>query len=375
MNKKQKTQFDPHNYVVILAGGGGTRLWPRSRQACPKQFLQIIGNQTMLQLTAERALLLAPWERIIIVTNKAHLATVQAQLPQAKTENIILEPEKKDTALAMLVGALFAHAKDPQAVVINSASDHYVQDLPEFTRVMNAAATLAQEKDALLTVGISPTRPETGFGYIRIGEEIGRIHKDLPVFKVENFTEKPNATTAAAFIATGKYFWNANMYVWSSQALIKAFKDHAPAIWRTAASLLETSLIKFNQVLPDIYTKNTGISIDYAISEKATNLLLLPGNFGWSDVGDWQVAYDLGNKDHNDNVLNENEKPQADFIAFDSRKNLVSCSKERLVALLGVDDLVIVDTDEILLVAKKERSQEVKKIVEELKSKKKSQYL
>lgn len=371
----QTATDNQHNYVVILAGGGGTRLWPRSRSACPKQFLKIVGEQTMLQLTAERALLLAPWERIIIVTNHAHLDMVKQQLPQAQVDNIILEPEKKDTALAMLVGTLFAHAKDPQAIVINSASDHFVQDLSEFKRVMTAAARLASQKNALLTVGISPTRPETGFGYIRIGEEIDHTCKDLPVFQVKNFTEKPNATTAAAFIATGKYFWNANMYVWSSQSLIKAFQKYAPKLWQLAEPLTKISASKFNRSLAQIYQEAPGISIDYAISEKADNLLLLPGNFGWSDVGDWQVAYDLSQKDQNRNVLNDEVGNKAELLALDSRQNLVACAQSRLIALLGVEDLVVVDTDEILLIAKKERSQEVKKIVEELKSKKKSQYL
>lgn len=370
-----KTVYNKHNYVVILAGGGGTRLWPRSRVKMPKQFLKIVSDETMLQLTAQRALLVAPWERIIIVTNQAHLEMVKAQLPKAKPANIILEPEKKETALAMLVGALFAYALDPQAVIVNSASDHYVQDLPEFSRVMAASATLASQKDALITVGIAPTRPETGFGYIRIGEEIDRAEKDIPIFQVESFTEKPNATTAAAFIATGKYFWNANMYVWSSQSLINAFQKYAPAIWKNTQQLLKTKPQDFNRSLKRIYNQAQAISIDYAISEKAENLLLLPGNFGWSDVGDWQVAYDLGKKDQNDNVLNDETKDQADLITLDSRKNMIACAQTRLIALLGIDDLVIVDTDEILLIAKKDRSQEVKKIVEELKAKKKPQYL
>ncbi len=370
-----KIAYNEHNYVVILAGGGGTRLWPRSRVKMPKQFLKIVSDETMLQLTAQRALLVAPWERIIIVTNQAHLEMVKEQLPKAKPANIILEPEKKETALAMLVGALFAHSLDPQAVIINSASDHYVQDLPEFSRVMVAAAQLASQKDVLVTVGIAPTRPETGFGYIRIGEESGRAAKDLPIFQVENFTEKPNATTAAAFIAIGKYFWNANMYVWSSQSLINAFQKHAPAIWQNSQKLLHTKAQDFNRSLKHIYSQAQAISIDYAISEKADNLLLLPGNFGWSDVGDWQVAYDLGKKDQNANVLNDETGNQADLIALDSRKNMIACAQTRLIALLGIDDLIVIDTDEILLIAKKERSQEVKKIVEELKAKKKPQYL
>lgn len=369
------TQDKDHNYVVILAGGGGTRLWPRSRNQCPKQFLKIVGEETMLQLTAKRALLLAPWERIIIVTNKAHVQMVKEQLPEVKSENILLEPEKKDTALAMLTGTLFAHALDEEAVVINSASDHYVQDLPEFVRVMAAASDLAAKKPALITVGIAPTRPETGFGYIRIGEEIGREAKDLPVFKVENFTEKPNATTAAAFIATGKYFWNANMYVWSAKTLIAAFKKYARELWTVAEKLATTPPSVFNQSLDAIYAQAQAISIDYAISEKADNLLLLPGSFGWSDVGDWAVAYDLGKKDGALNVFNDETAGAAQLLVHESRENFVASAEKKLVALLGINDLVVVETPEILLVAKKERAQEVKKLVEALKATEKKEYL
>ncbi len=369
------TSKQDHNYVVILAGGGGTRLWPRSRSKTPKQFLKIIGNQTMLQLTAERALKVVDWDRIIIVTNQAHVEMVKQQLPAAKSENIILEPEKKDTALAMLVGALYAHSLDPQAVVINSASDHFVTNLPEFVTTMQAASALAASQQALVTVGIAPTAPETGFGYIKIGAEVKQPKKDVAVFEVDSFTEKPNAATAAAFIATGKYFWNANMYVWSSQALIAAFKKYAPAIWQKASVLMDKKGNKFQKALTEVYQDCQAISIDYAISEKADNLLLIPGNFGWSDVGDWKVAYILGKKDSELNVYNDETEGEAQLICEASRENLVMCDNKKLIALLGVEDLVVVETEEILLVAKKNQAQEVKKIVEKLKKQKQEQYL
>ncbi len=372
---KTKDSNRTHQYVVILAGGSGTRLWPRSRGNTPKQFLQIIGDKTMLQLTADRALTLADWDHIIVITNAAHQDAVREQLPQLARENIILEPEKRDTALAMLVGALFARARDQQAVVINSASDHFVPatDLQEFDRTMAKAATIAASHKNLLTVGIAPRRPETGFGYIKVGEQID-TDKKLPVFSVESFTEKPNLATATAFIATGRYFWNANMYVWSAQALADAFRKYAPKIYQAAEPLLQASPEQFPDLLPAVYAASPAISIDYAISEKADNLLLIPGNFSWSDVGDWHVAYDLGSKDQHDNVYTK-QNPLAEVIAHDARANLVASSDKRLVALVGVEDLVIVDTPEILLVCDKNKSQDVKKIVEALKKAKKTQYL
>ena len=370
---KQKT--GDHTYVVILAGGSGTRLWPRSRHQMPKQFLRIVGEKTMLQRTADRALAVADWERIIVITNQQHEAMVREQLPQLKKQNIILEPEKKDTAWAMLVGAMYAHSLDPQAVIINSASDHYVlaKDLPEFARTMKKACQIAADGRQLVTVGIAPTRPETGFGYIKVGEQIDD-DKKMPVFRVESFTEKPNAATAAAFIATGRYFWNANMYVWSSEGLIAACQKYAPEIYRAAESLLTVKPTDFAKKLPAVYKQAPAISIDYAISEKADNLVLIPGNFGWSDVGDWRVAYELGKKDTNANVHTD-EFGVAELVVQDSRKNLVASASKRLVALVGVKNLLIVDTPEVLLVMSKDAAQDVKKVVEKLKEEDKEEYL
>lgn len=372
--KMNKCSCD-HQYVVILAGGSGTRLWPRSRGNTPKQFLQLVGDKTMLQRTADRALQVADWEHIIVITNTKHADEVRSQLPKLKAQNVLLEPEKRDTALAMLVGAAYAYALDPEAVIINSASDHYVpqKDLAEFGRTMAKACSIAADHQHLITVGIAPRRPETGFGYIKVGEQIDN-DKKLPVFQVDSFTEKPNLATATAFIATGRYFWNANMYVWSAQALIAAFQKHAPKIYHAAKPLFDAKAKDFTKLLPDVYQDCPSISIDYAISEKADNLLLIPGNFAWSDVGDWRVTYELGQKDKNDNVCTK-ENAAADVIVQDARANLVASSDQRLVALVGVNNLVIVDTPEILLVCDKNRSQDVKKIVEMLKKDKKEQYL
>ncbi len=364
-----------HQFVVILAGGSGTRLWPRSRGETPKQFLKIVGETTMLQLTAQRALKVADWDHIIVITNEKHAQMVRAQLPEIKASNVLLEPEKRDTALAMLVGALYARALDPAAVVMNSASDHYVMDhdLPEFARTMAKACTIASQGEKLITVGIAPRRPETGFGYIKVGEQLDN-DKRLPVCQVDAFTEKPNAATAAAFIATGKYFWNANMYVWSAQTLWDAFVTHAPKIAEAAQILLEAKPKDFPKLLPQVYAGAPSISIDYAISEKAHNLVLIPGNFGWSDVGDWRVAYELGGKDEHENVFTK-EQAEASLSVYESRDDLVASSTKRLVALVGVENLVIVDTPEVLLVCDRDRAQDVKKIVEELKKQQREEYL
>lgn len=362
-----------HTFAVILAGGGGTRLWPKSRDKTPKQFLSLVGQDTMVQLSASRIAKLIPWERIIVVTNELYRDQIREQLPQVPPDNIIAEPSKRDTALAMLIGSLYAHLLDPQAVVINCASDHIVGDETEFIRVMQAAAQTAAEEPYLVTVGITPTRPATGFGYIRIGSDIKRIDRTLTLFDVDSFTEKPNHATAQAFISTGKYFWNANMYVWQVNSLLDAFKLHLPAMFELTKPLQSAKTADFQKLLPAIYEKAESISIDYAISEKADNLVLIPGDFGWNDVGDWKVVFDLATKNFDNNVIigDEDSLPA---LTIKSQGNLVH-TNGRLVALYGVNDMIVIDTPEILMIIPKHESQEVKKIVERLKEEKRPEYL
>ncbi len=362
-----------HTYAVLLAGGGGTRLWPKSRKKTPKQFLKITGQETMIQRTVDRISKLLPPKRMIVVTNQLYQDDIKEQLPEIPDENIIAEPEKKDTAIAMLVGALYAKAKDPEAIIINAASDHIVTDETEFRRVMKAAARVATNDDYLVTIGITPTEPNTGFGYIKVGDDLEKLDHGLSLFKVQSFTEKPNQPTALGYISTGKYFWNANMYVWSAQSIKQAFKKHVPQMYQLTKDLDQKEAEEFHQALPDIYSQVEKIAVDYAISEKADNLVLIPGDFGWDDVGLWKVVYDLGKKDLNGNVV-ISDRDQVHTIAINSQKNLIH-SDDRLVALLGVEDMVVIDTDEIILVVPKDRSHEIKKIVKRLKEEGKDEYL
>jgi mannose-1-phosphate guanylyltransferase len=327
----------------------------------------------MLQTTADRARLLSEWDKIIVVTNHRHLKEITTQLPEIPPANIVAEPEKKDTALAMLIGAIQAHALDPDAVVINCASDHIVLNYPEYKRVMQNAAKIAAAADVLVTVGINPTYPETGFGYIKVGQPLTDQHYDLPVFKVDSFTEKPNSATAKAFLATGQYFWNANMYVWSAQSLIRAFKKHQPKTYALIEPLLSLSPTKLAKALPSVYSATNPISIDYAISEKANNLILIPGGFQWSDIGDWKVVHELNQKDLAGNVC-LSASNSVKLLSIASHGNLIQ-TNNRLVALYGVEDLVIIDTPEVLMIIPRKDSQNVKKLVERLKEEKQTQYL
>lgn len=355
-----------HTYVVILAGGGGTRLWPKSREKTPKQFLKLYTQDTLMQDTYKRARAFAPADRIIVVSNKEYVEDVRAQLPDVPEGNIIGEPQKRETAAAMFLGALLAMKKDPQATVVNLASDHVVTNAKEFQRVISAAVEAASSGEYLVTVGILPTFPHSGLGYIKIDDEIMRINR-LPVFKVTNFTEKPNVATAKAFIATGKYFWNANNYVWRADALVRAFERYQPQMHGLMMSVYDTiGTNAFSSTLQEVYEKYEKISIDYAISEKADNLVLLPGDFGWNDIGDWKVVYDLRQKNAQGNVI-LCETAKGEVVCHDSQNNLVH-THDRLIALVGMHDTIVVDTGEILLVMPKNKSQDVKKIVEQIKS-------
>lgn len=362
-----------HAYAVILAGGGGTRLWPKSRNQTPKQFLKLFGDKTLMQLAVNRITKIIPWHKIIVVTNELYIEEVRKQLPEVPVQNIIAEPQKRDTAMAMLVGAMLAKRLDPNAVVINIASDHVVQDETEFLRVVRAALSVASEKEYLVTVGITPNFPSTGFGYIKIGEDLRKLDKSLSLFKVRSFTEKPNQATARAFISTGKYFWNANMYVWAVSALEEAFNKYMPEMYKLVEPLSEKGPAELHDTMTKIYKQVETISIDYAISEKADNLVLIPGDFGWNDVGDWRIVYDLKPKNLSGNVV-LGDGDQVKSLTIESHNNLIH-TDGRLVAIVGISDMIVVDTPEILMIVPKSRSQEVKKIVDRLKEEAKSEYL
>lgn len=356
-----------HVFVVILAGGGGTRLWPKSREKTPKQFLKLYTKNTLMQDTYRRARFFADPEHIIVVSNKNYLDDVKAQLPDLPEKNIIGEPAKRETAPAMLLGALIAYKRDPDAIVVNFASDHIATDEQEFTHVINTAIDVAAQKESIVAVGITPTFPHSGLGYIKIGEELKKVQR-LPVFRVESFTEKPNVATAKAFLATGKYFWNACNYVWAAETLIHAFEKHSPQILATMKPILSViDTDSFMSIASNAYANVEKIAIDYAISEKADNLVLIPGDFGWNDIGDWKVVYDLQKKNEAGNVI-LCENGDGEVVCHDSTNNLVH-THDRVIALVGMSDTIVIDTGEILLVMPKDRSQDVKKIVESIKEK------
>jgi mannose-1-phosphate guanylyltransferase len=355
----------PHLFVVILAGGGGTRLWPKSRNQTPKQFLKLYTQNTLLQDTYRRARIFANPKNILIISNADYVDEVKKELPEIPAANVVGEPQKRETAPAMLLGAMIAYKADPEAIVVNLASDHIATDENEFRHVIEAAVEVAGRKTNIVTVGITPTFPHSGLGYIKIDGKQDEV-KNLPVFKVDNFTEKPSEEKAKEFIATGKYFWNACNYVWSAQTILAAFKKLSPDILTQMEPIMAAiGKPNFRSVLETAYEKVEKIAIDYAISEKADNLVLIPGDFGWNDIGDWKVVYDLQTKNEAGNVV-MSEAGNGEVVVHDSHNNLVH-THDRLIALVGMEDTIVIDTGKILLVMHKHSSQDVKKIVEKLK--------
>jgi mannose-1-phosphate guanylyltransferase len=363
-----------HSFAVVLAGGSGTRLWPMSRDGLPKQFLKLGGNRTLLQQSVDRILPLISPERVIVVTNKEYEAVVREQLPEIDPRNIIAEPEKRDTALAMAAGSLLAKKRDPEAVVTNLASDHVISNTDECRRILQAALEIAAEKQHLLTVGIRPTGPNVNFGYIQVSSE-KQSDKGVDVYPVLRFKEKPDLETAQSFLTEGNYYWNANMYTWHVDTMLAAFEKYQPGMMPSLHRISEAfDTDQQTQVLAETYAGAEKISIDYAISEHADNLRLIPGDFGWEDIGLWSTVYDLGAKDENGQVIVQGGADSAPVVGLNAHNNLVA-TNGRLVALVGVSDLVVVDSEGVLLILPREQTSEVKNMVAELKERGLQEYL
>lgn len=257
-----------HAYAVILAGGSGTRLWPKSRDNTPKQFLKLGGKRTMMQGAVDRILPLIPWERVIVVTNEKYVEDVRSQLPEIPAENIVAEPDKRDTALAMALGSLIAQSRDPEAIAVNIASDHVLINDDEYRRVVSAAVELASHKEHLVTVGITPTGPNVNFGYIKASGTLMEI-AGYDAHKVESFKEKPDKSTAEKFLASGNYYWNANMYTWHVDAILAAFQQHMPSAMPGLQKIADAiGTDQFESVLAEVYAEAEKVPIDIAISEK-----------------------------------------------------------------------------------------------------------
>lgn len=351
-----------NNYVAIMAGGVGSRFWPASRSAKPKQFLDILGvGKTLLQLTYERALRNVPKENIFIVTNAQYRELVKTQLPDLTDNQILGEPSRNNTAPCLAYTALKLEALNPKACFVVASSDHIILKEEEYVKNIGMALDFAAENDALVTLGITPTYPSTGYGYINFAKR--DVNND-GLFKVKSFREKPDLATAENFLADGNYVWNAGIFVWSAKSLLKAFGKYSndileilrSEVYNTAA---EQAFIDAN------YPKTRDISIDYAIMEPAENVYTIPSDIGWSDLGTWGSLHIESPKDENGNVL------QGEHIMDYEVKNcLVRVPNDKIVVVKGLEDYIIVDEGDILMIVPKAQEQEIKQITKDVGNKK-----
>lgn len=359
------TKSNPHLYVVILCGGGGTRLWPLSRAATPKQFIELLGEETLFEKTLKRAESLVDHNHLFIITNEQYLSDVQKYTPHLPSTQIIAEPQKKNTALAMGVVAGIIHTLDPEAIIINLASDHLVGNLVEFQRTVLAAATAAHSTKSIVSIGIKPTFPHPGLGYIHRGSKVTDT-LGFPVYQVAGFREKPSIKVASEYLATGEYYWNANLYTWTTQVILAEFQSHAPMIFKHIKTIMSAfGSSDFAPTMQAEYAKCPEDQIDTAISEKTDHLVVIPGDFGWTDIGSWNVVHDESVKDADGNALVAREEG-AEWMRLNTSNSLVSTAR-RLVVTIGVDNLLIIDTPDALLITPKPLAQEVKKVVVRLK--------
>ena len=352
-----------NSYGVILAGGGGTRLWPKSRNCLPKQFLKLGFDETLLQMTFGRLEEFLPAERIFIVTVSDYVSEIKKELPKIVEENILIEPSPRNTAPAIALAVWKIYQKNPQAIIGSFAADHLVLKRKEFLAVLEAAYTAAKNTKNIIAVGIAPTKPDDGLGYIHVG---GPLEDQLnPVFKVKQFVEKPNLATAQAYLASGEYFWNASYFVGKAKIFLEEYRQHFPEVLKALENMESTGKTTDWNSLPSI-------AVDYAIMEKINNLVMVTGDIGWSDVGSWSVLSEIFPATKAGNI--ELKGQGVNYLTEES-KNCLLLGEDRLIAILGVTDLVIVDTKDALLVCHKDKAQEVKKIVEKIKEKKLNNYL
>lgn len=346
------------DYAVIMAGGIGARFWPESRQARPKQFLSLFGSETLLQATLSRLNGLVPPERMLIVGSAAHEKLLREQVPYLPPENVLLEPQGRNTAPCIAYAALWIRKLGfPEARMLVLPADHFVGDVGAFQRTLRAARELASEPGVMVTIGIRPTRPETGYGYIQFEDPPLRWIEGQPVHRVRSFAEKPNLATAERFLKSGDFLWNSGMFVWRVDTILEALRRWAPEVLEPLEALGED--LTDAQALGRAYGLLPKISIDYAVMEKADSVYVLPGDFGWSDVGSWLAVYELAPKDAQGNAF------EGSVVALESSHCLVR-ARNRLVVLIGMHEVAVVDTSDALLICRLARAQQVKEAVDRL---------
>jgi mannose-1-phosphate guanylyltransferase len=353
--------MNSRNYCVIMGGGIGSRFWPFSKENRPKQFLDFFGTgRSLLQMTFDRFNKIIPKENIFIVTNESYYGLVKEQLPELESTQILLEPMRRNTAPCIAYASYRINEIDPNANIVVAPSDHLILNEDSFLRTIEEAFAYVERNEILLTLGIKPSRPETGYGYIQMSEE-----KVDGVSKIKVFTEKPNFELAKVFYESGEFVWNSGLFIWNVKTILKSFQDHLPEV----AAKFDAGVGIFNT--PDeqaFINKNypfcPNISIDYGIMEKAPNGCVLAANFGWSDLGTWGSLHEISEKDENANAA-----LSAKVLFFDSTENIVALPEDKLAVLQGLNGYIVAESQGVLLVCKKSDEQRIKQFVADVKFK------
>lgn len=341
--------MNKNRYCVIMCGGIGSRFWPYSRECRPKQFIDFLGTgRSLLQMSVDRVRGIVPDSNIVVVTNASYRDLVMEQCPELEKRNILLEPARRNTAPCIAWAASHIYALNPAASMIVTPSDHIITDQRAFERIVLDGFDFVEKSGSLLTLGINPTKPETGYGYIRFGAHAG---KDF--FNVSRFTEKPDLETAESFLADGSYLWNSGIFLWKAETVLDELRQYAPGVMAPFDS--EDALGRIG----DIFPRCEAISVDYAVMEKSGNVYVEKASMGWSDLGTWSSLYELSEKD-----ADANFSANANLLAFDSSGNIIKADKDKLVVIKGLDDYIVADTDNALLICPKKDEQEIKRFVD-----------
>jgi len=360
-----------NNYCVIMAGGVGSRFWPLSRQDKPKQFLDILGTgRTLLQMTFDRFKSICPVENIYIVTSLRYKETILEQLPEIGQDQILLEPVRRNTAPCIAYANYKIFKRNPNANIVTAPSDHLILKESKFKKVIKEGLKFVSNNNALLTLGITPSRPETGYGYIQVnGNKNTPEHKNINI--VKTFTEKPNKELAKVFYESGEFFWNAGIFMWSLKSIMHAFEQHLPevnSLFKEGLDYYDTD--KESEFISEIYSESKNISIDYGVMEKAENVFVYCSEFGWADLGTWGSLYENRQKDKNQNTIIGDK-----VFTYNSKNCIVNMPNDKLVVLQGLEGHIVVESDGILLICKREDEQEIKQYVNEIKLKYGDKYL
>lgn len=350
-----------NHYVVIMAGGRGERFWPQSRLQRPKHLLPIVGDKPMLAQTVERLEDLVPRENIFVITNREQKAAVVETVPRLPAGNVVGEPVGRDTAAAVGLATMLVKQRDPHGLFAVLPADHVIHDRKNFQAVLRRAFAEAERARVLVTIGVTPTEPATGYGYIQRGDMIEEV-EGQPIYGVTRFVEKPDLATATEYLKSGDYFWNAGMFVWRVDVVEEALRDHVPELHQ-GLRMLEAGLQErqeLEKLIDGIYPKLQKISVDYALMEKAGNVVTLTASFDWDDVGAWPAVARHYEADENKNVS------RGEVLIEGGSGNIISSGDKHLVAVVGADDLIVIHTEDATLVCRKDKAQEIKKVVARL---------